>query len=290
MRLFRSARWLLLAGLVSLIIPATSHASVLISVGVAPPPLVVYSQPVCPEPGLMWEPGYWAYGDAGYYWVPGTWVAAPEPGMYWTPGYWGFATGVYVFHPGYWGPHVGYYGGVNYGFGFFGVGFVGGMWHGGVFAYNTAVVHVGVGGVWANRVYVDRTVINSHTIVNNRVSFNGGPGGINHMPTPQERSYMHEQHFAATPAQRQHAQSAMQNHNAYFNNNHGRPATTATARSTGFNSRAAQTNRNNFQQNRSYQQNRQTQRPENNRTQSRPAQQQRPQARQEQRGNDDHKR
>ncbi len=45
--------------------------------------------------------------------------------------------GVYVFHAGYWGPHVGFYGGVNYGFGYSGSGFYGGRWEGGHFAYNT---------------------------------------------------------------------------------------------------------------------------------------------------------
>ena len=25
------------------------------------------------KPGLIWTPGYWAYGDDGYYWVPGAW-------------------------------------------------------------------------------------------------------------------------------------------------------------------------------------------------------------------------
>lgn len=288
MRLFRSARWLLLAVLVSLI-PAASHASVLISVGIAPPPLVVYDQPPCPQPGWMWEPGYWAYGPAGYYWVPGTWVAAPEPGLYWTPGYWGFATGLYVWHPGYWGPHVGYYGGVNYGFGFFGVGFVGGAWHGRVFAYNTAVVHVN--SVYVHNVYVDRTVIRSHTIVNNHVSFNGGPGGINHMPTPQERSYMSERHIAATAAQRQHAQAAMQDHNAYFNNNHGHPARTAAARPITTANRASFAQNRSFRQNRPAQNERQMQRPENNRSQERerPMQQRqsRP-ARQQEHGNDHH--
>ena len=77
---------------------------------------------------------------------------------------------------GYWGPHVGFYGGVNYGFGYGGVGFVGGRWNGGFFAYNTAVLNVGVG-VGFHSTYVDRTVI-----VNNNnfshTSFNGGPGGI----------------------------------------------------------------------------------------------------------------
>ena len=165
MRLSRSFRWLLLALLVSLI-PASSYAGVFISVGFAPPPLVAYDQPPCPEPGLMWTPGYWAYGADGYYWVPGAWVPAPYEGALWTPGYWGFSTGAYLWHPGYWGPHVGYYGGVNYGFGYMGVGFVGGAWRGRVFAYNTAVVHVNT--VVVRNVYVDRTIVERNTIVNDR--------------------------------------------------------------------------------------------------------------------------
>ena len=96
-----------------------------------PPALPEYTQPPCPEDGYLWTPGYWHYGSAGYYWVPGTWVQPPRVGVLWTPGYWGFSAGVYGFHPGYWGPHIGFYGGVNYGFGFGGVGFVGGRWDGG---------------------------------------------------------------------------------------------------------------------------------------------------------------
>ena len=81
MQLFRSARWLLLALLVS-VIPASSHAQIVISVGFAPPELPVYVQPVCPEPNLMWVPGYWAYSndEGDYYWVPGAWVPAPYEG------------------------------------------------------------------------------------------------------------------------------------------------------------------------------------------------------------------
>src|ERR1035441_1880623 len=49
-------------------------------IGIAPPPIPVYTQPECPGPGMMWTPGYWSYDpDDGYYWVPGTWVMAPEP-------------------------------------------------------------------------------------------------------------------------------------------------------------------------------------------------------------------
>ena len=86
-----------------------------------PPPLPEYDQPACPEPGYIWTPGIWQWGPQGYYWVPGTWVAPPQPGLLWTPGYWIVGGGgVYVFHRGYWAPHVGYYGGINYGHGYVG--------------------------------------------------------------------------------------------------------------------------------------------------------------------------
>ena len=235
MRLLRKSRWMLLALLLSLI-PASSYAGVLISVGFAPPVLPVYEQPPCPQPGWMWTPGYWAYGDDGYYWVPGAWVPAPSVGVLWTPPYWGWSGGVYIFHPGYWGPHVGYYGGVNYGFGYMGIGFAGGVWRGGIFAYNTAVVHVGVGPGWGgNRVYVDRTVVERTTIINNtHISYNGGPGGIRHDPAPEERAAMHEQHMGASAVQQQHFEAARADRTAYVKNNGGHPQNVAAARPMGF--------------------------------------------------------
>src|ERR1700691_5037445 len=111
-----------------------AHAGVFISVNFAPPVLPVYVQPPLPEPGYIWTPGYWAYGDDGYYWVPGTWVEPPSVGLLWTPGYWGWNDGVYVFNAGYWGATVGFYGGIDYGFGYGGVGYLGGRWDHGRFA------------------------------------------------------------------------------------------------------------------------------------------------------------
>ena len=96
------------------------------------------------RPGYIWTPGYWAYGPEGYYWVPGTWVLAPYVGALWTPGYWGWGSGASFGTPGTGGPHVGFYGGVNYGFGYIGVGYHGGYWNGGVFNYNSAVTNVNV--------------------------------------------------------------------------------------------------------------------------------------------------
>ena len=220
MRVLRSARWLMLMAVLALI-PASTYAGVFISVGFAPPVLPVYVQPACPEPGLIWTPGYWAYGDDGYYWVPGAWVPAPYEDALWTPPYWGWSDGLYVFHPGYWGMHVGYYGGVNYGFGYFGLGFVGGEWREHHFAYNTAVVNVNRTVI--HNTYVNETVIHNTTIVNNHVSYAGGPGGIRHDPTPQERMAMNEQHIAPTSFQQQHIQAARMDHANYFNANHGRP-------------------------------------------------------------------
>src|SRR5580692_9472006 len=179
-----------------------SQSSAQISVGVAvhigPPALPVYEQPICPGAGYLWTPGYWGYGADGYYWVPGTWVVAPSVGVLWTPGYWGWGGGGYLWHAGYWGPHVGFYGGINYGFGYGGVGFVGGRWDHGAFAYNTAVSNVNVTVV--HNTYVDKTVIVNNTTVN-RVSYNGGPGGIERQPNADERMAESEHHAPMTSEQ-----------------------------------------------------------------------------------------
>src|SRR5579862_6610258 len=207
MRVIRFVPWLLLA-FVMLAVPAATPAqiSVGLSVRIAPPALPVYAQPVCPGDGYLWTPGYWAYGPVGYYWVPGVWVRPPRVGLLWTPGYWGFAGGLYGWHAGYWGPHVGFYGGINYGFGYGGVGFVGGEWRGGVFAYNRAVANFGR--VHVTDVYENRTIVTKNTIVNNnRGSFNG-EGGVAAHASAGELQAEHEQHVEATSEQTRHMQSA----------------------------------------------------------------------------------
>jgi hypothetical protein len=168
-------------------IPAFAQVS--ISVNVAPPPLQVYSQPACPDDGYIWNPGYWAYGDNGYYWVPGEWVQPPQIGELWTPPYWEWNDGAYVFNAGYWGPNVGYYGGVNYGYGYGGHGYGGGRWQGGHFSYNTAVNNVSSANI--HNTYVDRTAISNNT---SKVSYNGGKGGLQAKPTAQERQTSNNRH------------------------------------------------------------------------------------------------
>jgi WXXGXW repeat (2 copies) len=206
------------------IVPAASFAGVFISVGIAPPALPVYTQPICPGDGYLWNPGYWAYGGAGYYWVPGVWVQPPQVGLLWTPGYWGWGGSAFLFHAGYWGPHVGFYGGINYGFGYGGAGFAGGRWEGGHFAYNTAFMNV-------NRTVIHNTYVeNVHVNVNPafaHTSFNGGSGGIQAHATAQEAGFAQENHIAPTMAQQQHVQMAGANRANFASANGGHPQNAA---------------------------------------------------------------
>lgn len=219
---------LLLVAVVLLSFSAKSSAQVAISVSFGPPPLPVYEQPVCPGDGYIWTPGYWAWDpDAqDYYWVPGTWVLAPQVGSLWTPPWWGWDNNVFLFHEGFWGPVVGFYGGINYGFGYFGTGFVGGRWQGEHFFYNRAVVNVNETVV--RNVYEERV----NNVEVNHVSFNGGPGGINARPTPEEERA--ERRMGPVAAQQQFVTTARSNPDLRAKQNHGRPPIAATPRPTEF--------------------------------------------------------
>jgi hypothetical protein len=202
----------------------TASAQVVLSVTVAPPILPVYTQPVCPGDGYIWTPGYWSYSDdGGYFWVPGTWVEPPTVGLLWTPGYWGWTNGAYLWNAGYWGPEVGFYGGINYGFGYVGTGYFGGRWTDGHFFYNTRVNNVNVHVI--HNVY-SRTVV-AH---NSHVSFNGGHGGINARPTAAQERFASEHHTAPTEVQERHVTEARSDRNQFASENHGRPSVVATAR------------------------------------------------------------
>jgi len=225
MRVSKSLRVLMFSA-VLVVLSASAFAQVRITVGFGPPPIPVYEQPLCPGDGYIWVPGYWAWDTDvdDYYWVPGTWVMAPEVGYLWTPPWWGWDGGVYLFHEGFWGPVVGFYGGINYGFGYFGTGFVGGRWDGGHFFYNRSVTNVNV--------TVVRNVYNERVEVRNEshVSFNGGRGGIDARPTPAEENAVRERHVGPVAAQMQHVQAARGNADLRANANHGRPPVAATAR------------------------------------------------------------
>ncbi|MDB5086997.1 MAG: repeat-containing protein [Mucilaginibacter sp.] len=203
-----------------------AQISIGISVHVNPPELPVYSQPPCPADGYLWVPGYWAWSetDNDYYWVPGVWVSPPQTGYLWTPGYWGYDGDVYIFHTGYWGRHIGFYGGVNYGYGYGGSGFYGGRWEGSAFRYNTAVVNVNTTVV--HNTYIDRTVIVNNITINNRNSFNG-PGGVTAKPRPEEIKAISEPHIQATREQQSHDKVARSNPGQFAKSNNGRPSTTS---------------------------------------------------------------
>ena len=208
--------------------PSRAAIDVGVSINIAPPELPVYEQPPVPGPGYIWTPGYWAWGGDDYYWVPGTWVEAPQPGYLWTPGYWGWNDGLYVWNGGYWGPHIGFYGGVNYGFGYVGHGYEGGYWDHGAFRYNSAYNNLH-GDVHITNVY-------NHTVIvdNNHTSFNGGHGGIQSRPSENELAAQREQHMAPVSAQIQHEQGARSNPTLRAAANHGRPPIAATPRAGAF--------------------------------------------------------
>jgi hypothetical protein len=208
---------------------ASMAQGISVSVNLAPPELPVYEQPAIPSAGYLFTPGYWAWADGEYYWVPGTWVLAPQPGYLWTPGYWGSNGGVFLWNEGYWGTHVGFYGGVNYGFGYGGSGFQGGYWRGGHLFYNRSVVNFG--GRNITNVY-SKTVVNNVTV--NRVSYNGGSGGVRAQPTANELAAASAHHLPPTRAQQQQVQTARSNPALRASANHGNPPIAATARAGAF--------------------------------------------------------
>lgn len=190
-----------------------------------PPALPDYSQPPAPGDGYIWTPGYWAWASSGYYWVPGAWVEPPYSGALWTPGYWGSSGGRYVFYPGHWGSHIGFYGGINYGFGYVGTGYEGGYWNGGHFYYNRDYNNVNQNVV--HNVYTYQANRNENT---SRVSFNGGSKGVQRAPAPQEKAAWHEPVAPRMTTQVQHAKTYQSNRQQFYTVNHGKPPSPAVSK------------------------------------------------------------
>ncbi|WP_267223939.1 YXWGXW repeat-containing protein [Dyella silvae] len=201
-----------------------------VSVGYPPPPLPLYLQPPIPGPDYIWIPGYWAWGDDDYYWVPGYWALPPYFGALWTPGYWGWFGGVYVFHGGYWAHHVGFYGGICYGYGYPGHGYYGGRWEHDGFHYNRSVNQIN--NVRVTNVY-NGPVPNNGVV--NRTSFNGGRGGVTADPTRQEAAVAREAHVAPVAVQTQRVAAASHDPAMRASVNHGAPAVAGAARAAPFN-------------------------------------------------------
>jgi DNA segregation ATPase FtsK/SpoIIIE-like protein len=135
------------------------------------------------------------------------------------------ASNAYAWNGGYWGLQVGFYGGVNYGYGYGGVGYQGGYWNNGAFNYNRSVNNVNVTNI--HNVY-NKTVINNTPL--NHVSYNGGAGGIAARPTQEEEAAARQEHRPPTALQTQHVQAASTNHALLASVNQGRPAVAATSK------------------------------------------------------------
>ena len=216
-------QYVAMLGVVVIATALCSWGQFAISVSFGPPLLPVYAQPLCPAPGYVWTPGYWAWdpNDGAYYWVPGTWVLPPTVGLLWTPGYWGFVNGAYGWYDGYWGPTVGFYGGINYGFGYPGNGYYGGEWRGREFYYNRTVNNVNVTNI---------TNVYNQTVPNNinRVAYNNGPNGVQAQPTQQQIAARQQHHDPPTAAQTEHQQAARKDPAQFASANGGNPAVVAT--------------------------------------------------------------
>ena len=110
----------------------------------------------CGTPGLL------AYGDDGYYWVPGTWVPAPHERRRCGRRATGAGgTDAVVWH----GMTLDRNGSImacwreSLRLRLYGHRICGGMWAGGAFRYNTAVMHVNTTVI--HNTYVDRTIVNA---------------------------------------------------------------------------------------------------------------------------------
>ena len=220
-----SPQALLLAGLIGFG-ALTSSALAQISITIAPPILPIYAQPPIPGNGYLWTPGYWSWDpdNNDYYWVPGTWVVAPYEGALWTPGYWAFEDNNYAWRGGYWGAHIGYYGGINYGYGYSGNGYQGGYWNGGAFRYNREANNIGRSTI--PNMYSAR--LENHGD-ERRSSFNGGNGGTRAQPSKSDLMINNMPHNRATNEQANHENAAHSSDEQRHSVNHGQPHVAATS-------------------------------------------------------------
>jgi hypothetical protein len=83
-------------------------------------------------------------------------------------------------------------------------------------------------------------VYNTTVVVHNEthVSYNGGNGGVNARPTPQQEAAAHEKHIPPVPVQTQHAQAARTNPQQRASVNMGKPPVAATPKPGALNDRA----------------------------------------------------
>ncbi len=180
-----------------------------------PPPLPAYDQPEAPAQDYLWTPGYWSNASAGYFYVPGAWIAPPFIGALWTPGWWEAHNHRFRWHHGVWGRHVGYYGGINYGYGYVGYGYQGGYWNDRHFLYNQACNHLNTR-IIRNTYVRDVTLGHREYLNNTRASF-AGDGGVRRGPAAQELAAQRESFLAPMHTQMEQQELAAQNRGQFFN-------------------------------------------------------------------------
>jgi hypothetical protein len=108
-----------------------------------------------------------------------------------------------------------------------GIGYSGGEWRGGSFFYNTAIVKISFWHI--HHTFFDHDRVERFTVLrDSHIAFSGGPNGIHHEFSPEERMYEREQHMNRTTYQVEHQSNAMRDHDAYFHNNSGHPHVMST--------------------------------------------------------------
>jgi hypothetical protein len=130
-----------------------------------------------------------------------------------------------MFYPGHWGQHIGFYGGINYGFGYIGLGYEGGYWRSGHFFYNRVYNNVNVRVVHNVYRYDAGNRVSNLPRGNGypRASYRGGTGGVQARPQPSEGAAWREPTAPRMSSQEQHAQNYAVR-GQYASENHGKPA------------------------------------------------------------------
>ena len=169
-------------GLGAIALPDYAMAQISVSITLAPPALPVYEQPVLVEEGGIWAPGYWAYNQDGYFWVPGHLGAATRSRAALDTRVLGMGQRRLRLERRLLGRNGWILRRHRLRFRLFRTRLSGGHWQGQQFYYNTAVSHVNVTNI--HNTYTQR-IVNNITV--NRVSFNGGTGGSGRDRLPRNR-------------------------------------------------------------------------------------------------------
>jgi hypothetical protein len=150
----------------------------------------------------------------------------PQLGLLWTPPYWSRVDGGYAFHGGYWAEEVGFYGGIDYGYGYGGDGYQGGRWENGTLSYNRAannannIASLGIANVYDQAMPPDNKAV--------RISFNGGRRGVAAQPTKHQETLVGAKHVGATAEQQRHFELSAMDRSLYSKLNNGEPGVAAT--------------------------------------------------------------